>query len=153
MLCRFDQLHAGFEIVRVVAYKTNDWRIGSKAFSSFELIRCLIAESSESSTSVFWFSVPTLCLWRVFDEHNRCISFTVIRHAVAKLEKFDPSNVDSQWIAETHCFRVWTQLIQHLIANMYIMLWKLIACFSKRVASLRISFILQKKRSTILRMA
>ena len=49
--------------------------------------------------------------------------------------------------------RVWTQLSQHLIANMYTMLWKLSAVFSKRVASLRMSFILQKNRSTMLRMA
>jgi len=57
---------------------------------------------------------------------------------------------------ENQCYgftRVWTQLIPHLIANMYIMLWKLRACFSNRVASLRISFILQKKRSTMLRIA
>ena len=49
--------------------------------------------------------------------------------------------------------RVWTQLIQHLIANIYIMFWKLIAVFSNLVASLRMSFILQKNRSTILRIA
>lgn len=49
--------------------------------------------------------------------------------------------------------KVWPQLSQQLMANMYTMLWKLRAVFSKRVASLRMSFILQKKRSTMLRMA
>jgi hypothetical protein len=49
--------------------------------------------------------------------------------------------------------RVWTQLIQHLIAKMWSMARKFWAYFSKRVESLRISFILQKKRSTMLRMA
>ena len=49
--------------------------------------------------------------------------------------------------------RVWTQLHQHLIAKMYSIERKFVAVFSKRVASLRMSFILQKKRSTILRMA
>ena len=57
-----------------------------------------------------------------------------------------------EWYVEKKT-RVWTQLIQHLIANMYIIFWKLIAVFSNLVANLRISFILQKKRSTILRMA
>ena len=49
--------------------------------------------------------------------------------------------------------RVWTQLHQHLNAKMYSIERKFVAVFSKRVASLRMSFILQKKRSTILRMA
>ena len=49
--------------------------------------------------------------------------------------------------------RVWTQLIQHFPANRYIMLMKFLRDFSKRVASLRMFFILQKKRSTMLRMA
>jgi len=49
--------------------------------------------------------------------------------------------------------RVWTQLIQHLMAKMWSMARKFWAYFSKRVDSLRMSFILQKKRSTMLRMA
>jgi hypothetical protein len=49
--------------------------------------------------------------------------------------------------------RVWTQFTQHLIANRYAMFRKFWACFSNLVASLRISFILQKKRSTMFRMA
>ncbi len=49
--------------------------------------------------------------------------------------------------------RVWTQFSQHLIAKSCTIDKKLMAFFSNRVASLRISFILQKKRSTILRMA
>ena len=49
--------------------------------------------------------------------------------------------------------RVWTQLHQHLSAKMYSIERKLVAVFSKRVASLRMSFILQKKRSTMLRLA
>ena len=49
--------------------------------------------------------------------------------------------------------RVWTHLIQHLMAKRCSMARKFCACFSKRVDNLRISFILQKKRSTILRMA
>ncbi len=46
---------------------------------------------------------------------------------------------------------MWTRLIQHLIAKMYIMLWKLIACFSEKFARIRMYFILQKNLSTILR--
>ena len=42
--------------------------------------------------------------------------------------------------------RVWTQLIQHRIAKMWIMARKFRVSFSKRVASLRMSFIRQKKR-------
>ena len=49
--------------------------------------------------------------------------------------------------------RVWTQLIQHLAANRYTMLMKFRRDFSNRVANRLISFILQKKRSTMLRMA
>lgn len=45
--------------------------------------------------------------------------------------------------------RVWTQLHQHLIAKSCTIERKFRAFFSKRVASLRMSFILQKKRSTI----
>ncbi len=47
--------------------------------------------------------------------------------------------------------RVWTQLAQHLIANIWIIERKFRAFFSNLVASLRISFILQKKRSTTFR--
>ena len=49
--------------------------------------------------------------------------------------------------------RVWTQLIQHLIENRYMKFRKFAAFFSNLVANLRISFILQKKRSTMFRMA
>ena len=49
--------------------------------------------------------------------------------------------------------RVWNQLIQHLMAKMWSMARKFCAYFSKRVESLRIFFILQKKRSTMFRMA
>jgi len=49
--------------------------------------------------------------------------------------------------------RVWTQLNQHLIAKICTIDKKLMAFFSNLVASLRISFILQKNLSTILRMA
>ena len=45
--------------------------------------------------------------------------------------------------------RVWTQLIQHLIAKSWIIERKFLAVFSNRVAKRRISFILQKNRSTI----
>ena len=47
--------------------------------------------------------------------------------------------------------RVWTQLIHSLMAKMWIMARKLRLSFSKRVASLRMSFMVQKKRSTMLR--
>ena len=47
--------------------------------------------------------------------------------------------------------RVWTQLIHNLMAKMWIMARKLRLSFSKRVASLRMSFIVQMKRSTMLR--
>jgi dGTP triphosphohydrolase len=53
----------------------------------------------------------------------------------------------------TNKTRVWTQLHQHLNAKIYNIDRKLVAVFSKRVASLRMSFILQKKRSTMLRLA
>ena len=43
--------------------------------------------------------------------------------------------------------RVWTQLIQHRIAKMWVMARKFRLSSSKRVASLRISLIRQKKRS------
>lgn len=49
--------------------------------------------------------------------------------------------------------RVWTHFIQHLIANRYSIDLKLHASFSKRELKRRMSFILQKKRSTMLRMA
>ena len=49
--------------------------------------------------------------------------------------------------------RVWTQFNQHLIAKSCNIDKKFTAFFSKRVASLRISFILQKNRSTMLRIA
>ena len=49
--------------------------------------------------------------------------------------------------------RVWTQLIQHLITKRCSIARKFWAYFSNRVDSLRLSFILQKKRSTMLRMA
>ena len=49
--------------------------------------------------------------------------------------------------------RVWTHFSQHLIVKSCTIDKKLMAFFSNLVASLRISFILQKKRSTILRMA
>ena len=47
--------------------------------------------------------------------------------------------------------RVWTQLIHNLMAKMWTMARKLRVSFSKRVASLRMSFMVQKKRSTMLR--
>ena len=47
--------------------------------------------------------------------------------------------------------RVWTQLIHSLMAKMWIMARKLRLSFSKRVASLRMSFMVQKKRSMMLR--
>ena len=49
--------------------------------------------------------------------------------------------------------RVWTQFAQHLNANIFSIERKAVAVFSNLVASLRISFILQKKRSTMLRIA
>jgi len=50
-----------------------------------------------------------------------------------------------------HHIRVWTQLHQHLIAYRCSIARKLPLSFSKRTANRRISFMLQKKRSTILR--
>jgi hypothetical protein len=49
--------------------------------------------------------------------------------------------------------RVWTQLHHCLMANKCSIARKFWLSFSNRVASLRISFILQKNRSTTLRMA
>ena len=49
--------------------------------------------------------------------------------------------------------RVWIQLNQHPIEKSCTTDKKLMAFFSNRVASLLISLILQKNRSTILRMA
>lgn len=49
--------------------------------------------------------------------------------------------------------RVWTHLIQHLMAKRCSMDVKFRPSFSNRVASLRMSFILQKNRSTMFRMA
>ena len=80
----------------------------------------------------------------------------LITHTVS-LDKaqqgFELANDRSQALKVQIAFRVWTQLHQHLSAKMYSIERKFLAVFSKRVASLRISFILQKKRSTILRMA
>lgn len=44
--------------------------------------------------------------------------------------------------------RVWTQLAQHLIAKRWSIERKFLADFSKRIANRRMSFILQKNRST-----
>ena len=49
--------------------------------------------------------------------------------------------------------RVWTQLHHSLMANICSMARKFRLSFSNLVASLRMSFILQKNRSTMLRMA
>ena len=49
--------------------------------------------------------------------------------------------------------RVWTQFSQHLIAKMWSMDRKFRFSFSYRVVRRRISFILQKNRSTSFRMA
>ncbi len=49
--------------------------------------------------------------------------------------------------------RLWTQLIQHLIAKSWTMERKLRFSFSYLVVSLRISFTLQKNRSTRFRFA
>ena len=49
--------------------------------------------------------------------------------------------------------RVWTQFAQHLNAKIYSIDRKAVAVFLNLVASLRMSFILQKKRSTMLRLA
>ena len=63
-------------------------------------------------------------------------------------------DLDPQFnLTQTLFTRVWTQLHQHLNAKIYSIDRKLVAVFSKRVASLRMSFILQKKRSTMLRLA
>ncbi len=58
-----------------------------------------------------------------------------------------------QALAASPCFpsRVWTQLIHNLMAKMWTMARKFRLSFSKRVASLRMSFMVQKKRSTMLR--
>ena len=64
-----------------------------------------------------------------------------------------PLELAKGYIDHLRSTRVWTQLHQHLIAKMYSIERKLVAVFSKRVASLRMSFILQKKRSTMLRLA
>ncbi len=45
--------------------------------------------------------------------------------------------------------RVWAQLIHHLMAKSWIIARKFLADFSKRVANRRMSFILQKNRSTM----
>jgi hypothetical protein len=55
--------------------------------------------------------------------------------------------------AASEITRVWTQFSQHLIAKSCTIDKKLMAFFSNRVASLRMSFILQKNRSTMLRIA
>ncbi len=47
--------------------------------------------------------------------------------------------------------RVWTQLIHSLMAKIWTIARKFRLSFSKRVASLRMSFMVQKKRSTMLR--
>jgi hypothetical protein len=57
------------------------------------------------------------------------------------------------WFRKSSQVKVWAQLHQHLNAKMYNIERKLIAVFSKRVVSLLMSFILQKKRSTMLRLA
>lgn len=54
---------------------------------------------------------------------------------------------------KTILFRVWTQFNQHLKAKRWSMAIKFWSYFSKRVESLRMSFILQKKRSAMLRIA
>ena len=64
------------------------------------------------------------------------------------------SEVDGSFVEEIKkVFRVWTQLSQHLIAKSCTIPRKLTFSFSYRVVSRRISFILQKKRSTRLRIA
>ncbi len=57
------------------------------------------------------------------------------------------NNIGGKFWAGASKTRVWTQLIQHRIAKLWIMARKFRVGFSKRVASLRISLIRQKKRS------
>ncbi|WP_372340494.1 substrate-binding domain-containing protein [Parvularcula sp. IMCC14364] len=78
---------------------------------------------------------------------NRPLKLTT-SHIYRALAAFLPSSDD-----DCVFVRVWTQLIQHFAAKRYIMLMKFLRDFSNRVASRLMSFILQKNRSTILRMA
>ena len=63
----------------------------------------------------------------------------------------DGTTGEEVWKVDAGVTRVWTQLIHSLIAKMWIMARKLRLSFSKRVASLRMSFMVQKKRSMMLR--
>ena len=66
---------------------------------------------------------------------------------------FSLQSPSSLSIAAALTTRVWTQFSQHLMAKMWSMDRKLAFNFSYRVVSRRMSFILQKNRSTRLRMA
>jgi hypothetical protein len=63
----------------------------------------------------------------------------------------DQHDVASSRVIVSGISRVWTQLIHNLIANMWCIARKLRLSSSKRVASLRVSFVVQKKRSTMWR--
>ena len=58
----------------------------------------------------------------------------------------EPFTIRPSYLLGSRHARVWTQLIHSLIAKIWTMARKFWLSFSKRVASLRMSFMVQKKR-------
>ncbi len=100
--------------------------------------------------------LETLLVQGADPNYNYSMAFGAAREAIS-LNKDTGSwthfDLLMQYGLNLDLLRVWTQLIQHFAAKRYIMLMKFLRDFSNRVASRLMSFILQKNRSTILRMA
>ena len=96
---------------------------------------------------------------RGFNELRRRIPKITQRMLTLQLRALERDKIIMRRIFDTvpptveYYSRVWTQLAQHLNAKMNSIDRKPVADFSNLVASLRMSFILQKKRSTMLRIA